>query len=84
MPAAPSPKSAAFRSRATASCGAQPNLPDSGQSDPSPLVPIRISTSDPGAATANFAISPSLSATNRRTPSCRAAAISEVRFTGLE
>jgi hypothetical protein len=61
MPAGSSPKSAPCRSRTTASCGVQPNLPDSGQSDPSPLVSIRISTSDPGAAAATFATSPSLS-----------------------
>ena len=57
-------------SRVNASSGEQPNLPDSGQSEPEPLVDSRVSTWAPGAAAASLPTSPGLSATKGPTP-CR-------------
>ena len=49
--------------------GAQPNLRDSGQSAPSPVVRMRQNTRLPGAGAAILSSSASLSKANSRTPS---------------
>ena len=73
------------RVRISTACGAeQPYFRDSGQSDPSPEVTIRHSTSLPGAASATLRVSSGESTTNSRTPRAADSVMSSRRLTGLE
>nr|WP_268991236.1 hypothetical protein [Nocardioides anomalus] len=62
----------------------QPNLRESGQSEPSPEVTSRHSTRLPGASSATLATSASASTAYVVTPSRAAKRTSSRRFTGLE
>ena len=83
-PAACSPRSAAKRNSGTTSAAAQPNFPDSGQSDPAPEVASRANTAAPGAASASLAISSTVSAAKIDTPRPAAYRMSARRLIGFE
>ena len=76
MPCGTRPLRCASSIRSVAYSGSQPNLRDSGHSDPEPSQWMRQITRAPGAARATFSISASQSTANSVTPSAKAAAIS--------
>ena len=84
MPAAARPSPSASVRISTAWATEQPYFRDSGQSEPSPDVTIRHSTSLPGAASATLRVSSGESTTNSRTPSEADSTMSSRRLTGLE